>query len=133
MIKRTSHRLLHDPSRVIAKPYLPGEEIAPVTGTRAGLLMARILAIPEAEVGPVLEQTLASFGRRHRRFEELLERHFALVAHHAGDVAAVARAPAPDRRLLHQRVLGRGGGAVQSLRSCPRPIRPEPVPASGDS
>ena len=47
MIKRTSHRLLHDPSRVIAKPYLPGEEIFTDTATRAGLLMARILALPE--------------------------------------------------------------------------------------
>ena len=27
MVKRTSHRLRHDPSRVIAKPYLPGEEM----------------------------------------------------------------------------------------------------------
>jgi len=45
MIKRTSHSLRHDPSRVIAKPYLPGEEIFTDTGTRAGLLMARILAL----------------------------------------------------------------------------------------
>ena len=35
MVKRTSHRLLHDPSRVIAKPYLPGEEISTDTGDRA--------------------------------------------------------------------------------------------------
>ena len=28
MIRRTSHNLRHDPRRVIAKPYLPGEEIA---------------------------------------------------------------------------------------------------------
>ena len=95
MIKRTSHRLLHDPSRVIAKPYLPGEEIAPVTGTRAGLLMARILAIPDAEVGPVLAQTLAAFRRRHRGFEDLLERHFQLVAHQAGDLPL-----SRERRLL---------------------------------
>lgn len=86
MITRTSHRLVRDPSRVIAKPYLPGEEIAPAAaGTRAGLLMTRILAIPEPEVGPLLEQTLALFGARHRGFEELLARHFALVAHQAGD------------------------------------------------
>jgi predicted GH43/DUF377 family glycosyl hydrolase len=95
MIKRTSHRLLHDPSRVIAKPYLPGEEIFTDTGTRAGLLMARILALPEDEVLRVLGETLAGFSSRHRRFEELLERHFALVAHRVADVA-VSR----ERRLL---------------------------------
>src|SRR4051794_36357752 len=76
MVKRTSHRLLHDPSRVIAKPYLPGEEIFTDTGTRAGLLMARILALPENEVARMVGETLANFSGRHRRFEELLDRHF---------------------------------------------------------
>lgn len=86
MVKRTSHRLLHDPSRVIAKPYLPGEEIFTDTGTRAGLLMARILALPDCEVARVLAETLDGFSGRHRGFEALLERHFALVAHRVGDV-----------------------------------------------
>jgi len=96
MITRTSHRLLHDPRRVIAKPYLPGEEIAPAAaGTRAGRLMTRIHANPEEEVGALVEQTLALFGARHRGFEEILTRHFALVAHQAGDVP-LSRA----RRLL---------------------------------
>jgi predicted GH43/DUF377 family glycosyl hydrolase len=95
MVKRTSHRLLHDPSRVIAKPYVPGEEIFTDTGTRAGLLMARILALPEDEVARVLGETLANFSGRHRRFEEVLERHFALVAHRMADMA-VSR----ERRLL---------------------------------
>jgi len=95
MIRRTSHRLTHDPSRVIAKPYLPGEEIARGTDTRAGLLMQRILAIPEAEVALVLEQTLARFQSRHRGFEELLERHFDLVARHAGQTPL-----SRERRLL---------------------------------
>src|SRR6185436_4045201 len=66
-VRRTSHRLERDPSRVIAKPYLPGEEIAPGVGTRAGLLMTRILAIPEDEVAVVLAETLALFRGRHRR------------------------------------------------------------------
>jgi predicted GH43/DUF377 family glycosyl hydrolase len=88
--------LEHDPSRVIAKPYLPGEEIGPAgTTSRAGLLMTRILAIPEPEVGPLLEQMLARFAKRHKRFEQVLDRHFALVAHH------VAGAPlSRERRLL---------------------------------
>jgi predicted GH43/DUF377 family glycosyl hydrolase len=95
MIKRTSHRLRHDPSRVIAKPYLPGEEIFTDTATRAGLLMARILALPEDEVARVLGETVDRFAGRHRRFEELLERHFAQVAHRVADVAM-----SRDRRLL---------------------------------
>jgi predicted GH43/DUF377 family glycosyl hydrolase len=96
MLRRTSHILRHDASRVIAKPYLPGEEIAAAeAGTRAGLLMTRILALPEAELSAVLTQVLQRFGKRHKRFEELLERHFSLVAHRVGD-AALSR----ERRLL---------------------------------
>jgi predicted GH43/DUF377 family glycosyl hydrolase len=96
MIRRTSHILRHDASRVIAKPYLPGEEIAPGdAGSRAGLLMGRILALQEDDVSVVLAQVLRRFHKRHRRFEELLERHFALVAHRVGDVAL-----SRERRLL---------------------------------
>jgi len=96
MIRRTSHVLRHDASRVIAKPYLPGEELAPgEAGSRAGLLMTRILALPEGEVVAVLGQVLRRFERRHKRFEELLERHYSLVAHRTGD-GALSR----ERRLL---------------------------------
>jgi predicted GH43/DUF377 family glycosyl hydrolase len=95
MVERTSHLLRPDPRRVIAKPYLPGEEIFTDTGTRAGLLMGRILALPEDEVVRVLRETLERFAGRHRRLEGLLERHFAMVAHRVAGVAL-----SPERRLL---------------------------------
>jgi predicted GH43/DUF377 family glycosyl hydrolase len=94
MIRRTSHQLLHDASRVIAKPYLPGEEIAGA-GSRTGLLMQRILAVPEVAVADLLAQTLVRFQTRHKNFEALLERHFALVADHAAGVSL-----SRERRLL---------------------------------
>jgi len=84
-----------DPRRVIAKPYLPGEEIAAGLPTRAGLLMERILAIPEAEVGDLLTKVLLLFRARHRHFNEMLERHCALVEAHAGNAFL-----SPERRLL---------------------------------
>lgn len=95
IVARTPHRFERDPNRVIVKPYLPGEEIGLGTGSRAGLLMERILAIPEGEVCEVLAKTLAGFSHRHGDFEEVLERHFALVAHHLGG-ASISR----ERRLL---------------------------------
>jgi hypothetical protein len=96
MITRTTHLLHHDPGRVIAKPYLPGEEIAnDATTTRAGLLLARIGALSEAEVAVMLERTLEQFAARHKHLEGLLERHFEMVAHLA-DGANLSRA----RRLL---------------------------------
>ena len=69
MITRTSHRLDRDPRRVIAKPYLPGEEIAPGGPPRAALLMQRVLAIPDEEVARMLARVLAQFQERHRDFE----------------------------------------------------------------
>jgi predicted GH43/DUF377 family glycosyl hydrolase len=96
IITRTKHVLRHDPGRVIAKPYLPGEEIAnDATTTRAGLLLGRILAVPEAEVSLMLAQTLEQFGARHQDFEGLLGRHFAMVAHRLD-----GHEVSPARRLL---------------------------------
>src|SRR3954447_7121673 len=95
MIRRTPHVLRADPSRVIAKPYLPGEEISADTTTRADLLMGRILALSEPDVIATLERTLVGFRDRHDGFEELLERHYALVAHRLNGAKV-----SPARRLL---------------------------------
>lgn len=94
---RTEHRLRPDARRVIAKPYLPGEEIVPGGDSRTGVLMRRVLAIPDAEVPALLGAILQGFASRHRHFEELLERHFELVAHHVPpDAGHLGR----ERRLL---------------------------------
>lgn len=79
-VRRLPLRLQPDVKRVIAKPYLPGEEIALGSANRAGLLMQRVLDIPEAGVGAQLAAILASFSPRHEGFEAMLDRHFQLVA-----------------------------------------------------
>ncbi len=94
-VTRTAHTLLPNPRRVIAKPYLPGEEIVSGGDSRAPLLVDRILAIPEPEVASVLAGVLADFSSRHRGFEQILQRHFELVAHHI----------APGTHLSHKRRL----------------------------
>lgn len=82
-VTRTTHRLLPDPRRVIAKPYHPGEEHFTADGkSRVKQVMDRILSIPEAEAGGILEGVLADFAGRHRDFTRLLDEHFHLVAHH---------------------------------------------------
>ena len=83
-VKRTGYRLVPDARRVIAKPYLPGEEIAGGWPSRSALLMERVLAIPEPLVGTLVEGIVTDFSSRHGDFEALLERHFELVAHHVG-------------------------------------------------
>jgi predicted GH43/DUF377 family glycosyl hydrolase len=95
-VTRTTHTLLPDPRRVLARPFLPGEEVVPGGGTRVGLLMGRILKLPEAEVASALAGVLAGFAARHEAFERILERHFELVAHHLAPGTPLSR----DRRLL---------------------------------
>ncbi|PIQ83956.1 MAG: hypothetical protein COV75_04765 [Candidatus Omnitrophica bacterium CG11_big_fil_rev_8_21_14_0_20_63_9] len=95
-IKRTAHVLLPDPRRVIAKAYLPGEEIAPGGLPRAALLMERVLKIPEPEVASALAGVLRGFSQRHKGFEQILERNFEKTKHYILPGAQLSH----DRRLL---------------------------------
>lgn len=95
-VTRTQHRLVPDPQRVLAKPYYPGDEITPEGATRAGMLLDRVLAIPEPRVAGLLAAVMAEFSARHHGFEALLLRHFQLVAHRFGDQPL----PTPARQLL---------------------------------
>ena len=96
-VKRTHHRLLPDSRRVLAKPYLPGEETLLPGESRAHLLMMRIMAIPERALNVLNAQLLERFSGRHHAFVAMLERHFELVAHH---VPAAAAPISRERRLL---------------------------------
>jgi predicted GH43/DUF377 family glycosyl hydrolase len=95
-IKRTRHRLLPDARRVLAKPYVPGEEVLLAGTSRAHMLMARIMAIPDAQVEELNAETLRRFENRHHGFRGILERQFDLVAHHLPSDARVS----DERRLL---------------------------------
>jgi predicted GH43/DUF377 family glycosyl hydrolase len=88
-LTRMPHRLLPDARRVIAKPYLPGDDGVVGGESRAGLLLGRVLAIPEAQVSALLAQVLTDFSTRHRDFEAVLEHHFDLVAHHLSEGVAL--------------------------------------------
>jgi predicted GH43/DUF377 family glycosyl hydrolase len=81
-IERTQHRLMPDARRVLAKPYLPGDDTILPGASRAKLLVERILAIPEARVSPLNAEIMRRFGERHREFVRTLERQFESVALH---------------------------------------------------
>src|SRR6476620_11242467 len=81
-LKRSHLRLLPDARRVLAKPYLPGEETILPGQSRAHLLMARILAIPEAQVKALNTELLRRFEERHHGFRQLIARQFDSVAHY---------------------------------------------------
>jgi predicted GH43/DUF377 family glycosyl hydrolase len=95
-LARPSDAALHaDPSRVIAQLFLPGEE-RPLEHSRAGAIVARVLAIPEVEVARLVAQLLGDFAGRHRNYPALLADHATMVG------SRVQRAPemSADRALL---------------------------------
>ena len=75
-ITRTRHRLLPDARRVLAKPYLPGEETLLPGQSRAHLLMARVLAIPEADVEALNARSCGVSRGATAIFAQMLERQF---------------------------------------------------------
>jgi len=95
-LTRTPHRLLPDPRRVIAKPFLLGEASVANGDSRVKALLDRVLAIPEEKISATLEEILRKFSTRHRDFEQGLEDHFRLVSHHLDDSESLS----PERRLL---------------------------------
>jgi predicted GH43/DUF377 family glycosyl hydrolase len=90
-------RLLPDPTRVIARSFVPGDHVHPDGSTRIDVVLRRILAMSDAEVTITLGETVADFAHRHRDFEALIERHFAVVADRIGDVTALS---SERRRLI---------------------------------
>jgi predicted GH43/DUF377 family glycosyl hydrolase len=74
-LERSSTILKPDQSRVLLRPFNPGGP------ERMAWIIARIMALPEDKVGPLLEDVYAGFSRRHHqigkvfleRFEEVRE------------------------------------------------------------
>ena len=95
-ITRRRVRFLPDSHRVIAKPYLPGEQIFPDGQSRVELVVTRILAMPESEVASTLAATQQRFADRHIGLSSILEQNFALVADHIDNPGVLS----PERRAL---------------------------------
>ena len=58
-LKRSTTILRPDPSRVLLRQFDPGD------AQRISGIIERILAVPEAKVGPLLERVYADFAQRH--------------------------------------------------------------------
>ncbi|HEY5482621.1 MAG TPA: glycoside hydrolase family 130 protein [Propionibacteriaceae bacterium] len=96
LIRRTAHILRPDPTRVVSKLFLPGQEFLAAERSRSAAVLDRVLALHEAEVSRALAATMASFGSRHRDLAATLESRFRLVAHRLADPDALS----PERRQL---------------------------------
>ncbi len=74
-VTRTGLVLKPDPSRVLFRPFNPVGDERPLR------LLARVLALPEAEVAGILSQVLAEFKTRHQRLLDYFLNRYQSVRH----------------------------------------------------
>jgi predicted GH43/DUF377 family glycosyl hydrolase len=72
---RTGQRLRPDPSRVIARLFVPGQELLAGSESRASVVVGRILDLDEREVDAALVSVMRRFGKRHRALPDIFNRH----------------------------------------------------------
>jgi predicted GH43/DUF377 family glycosyl hydrolase len=72
-VRRTEQRLASEPSRVLAKPYLPGGE------ARIRHVIDRVLALSEEEANHTLEQVITGFATRHKNIWQVFARNFQSI------------------------------------------------------
>jgi predicted GH43/DUF377 family glycosyl hydrolase len=94
-VQRTEHAVRPDPARVIARLFLPGEE-PHLAHSRAQEVVARVMALDDAEVEHLVAGLIDGFAGRHPDYEQLLDSHASVVASHVEDAHRLCAA----RRLL---------------------------------
>jgi predicted GH43/DUF377 family glycosyl hydrolase len=96
VVRRTEHLLRADPTRLVARLFLPGDEQVRLGVSRTAAVVERVLALTDAEVEATLRETMESFAPRHHDLRTTLESHFSVVAGETADPSGVPVA----RRLL---------------------------------
>lgn len=89
-LRRYNLQLAPDSSRVLIRPFIPGEP------RRIAAIIARALTLTEEETEQELERVMKEFGDRHTDIERLLLTHFERVSPHLFISKPFSRA----RRLL---------------------------------
>jgi len=78
---RVQAGLSPDPARVVARLFLPGEELHGAH-SRASQVVGRVMSLAEDEVERLAAGLLRDFGDRHHGYKELLRRHASIVSAH---------------------------------------------------
>ena len=73
-------RLVHDPSRVITRMFVPGQEGFEHQSSRTAAVLARVLALDENEAQSALDDVVARFDGRHRDLLGAFGLHASQVA-----------------------------------------------------
>jgi hypothetical protein len=69
-VKRTDAGLAPDPTRVLLRPFTPGDI------PRLERIVTGIMSISENDVGPVLDAVSAKFSGRHQQIGRLFKERF---------------------------------------------------------
>ncbi|WP_328406027.1 glycoside hydrolase family 130 protein [Nocardia sp. NBC_00403] len=81
LARRGDRALYPDQRRVLARLFLPGQEILGQGISRADAIIARVLGLSDADVSATLADTMGRFGERHRDIGATFATHYARVAH----------------------------------------------------
>ena len=81
---RRGPRLAPDPSRVITRMFVPGQEGFDHRDSRTAAVLARVLALPDDEAQVALDDVVARFDGRHRDLLGAFRHHAAEVADRLG-------------------------------------------------
>ena len=95
-VTRTDVVLTADPARVLVRLFVPGHELSHDGLSRASGVLARILALPEDEVGSTLKRVCDRYLGRHRDLPGVLLANYARIAHRIPDDVTLS----DDRRSL---------------------------------
>ena len=88
---RIAAGLQPDPARVIARLFLPGEELHG-TRSRASQVVGRVMSLAEDEVERLAAGLLRDFGDRHHDYQALLQRHASIVSAHVEEARELTAA-----------------------------------------
>ena len=103
MTRCDSVRLTPDPRRVIAKSFVPREEVYADGSTRMDAVLLRLLAMSEQDVSKTLDGARHLFAGRHRDLDAVFDRSFGVVVTHLDGMGASGTSPIAltgDRRQL---------------------------------
>ena len=89
-LKRTATILKPDQSRVLLRPFVPGDS------QRVARIIDRIMALPEDQVGDLLDEVSAEFSKRHQHIHRRFLKRFEQVR----QTLVTQAEPSRERRLL---------------------------------
>ena len=91
-IKRSATIIMPDQSRVLLRPFNPGDT------ERAGRIFARIMTLPEDRVGALVDEVSAEFSRRHQNIRKIFLNRFEQLR----ELLSLDEEVSEQRRLLAQ-------------------------------